>query len=249
MSFAATIQADVLSSALAPVSALVDECKLRTSEGGLGITAVDPANVGMVDVDLDASAAASWSADDHVLGINLERLLEVISLADSDEMLHLSLDAETRKLSVEAGGLEVTIAMIDPDTIRAEPDIPDLELPGTYVLEGRELSRAVTAADLVSDHIEITGVDEETLMFAADGDTDDVRLTLSEELLSARHDSGELVESLFSLSYLESMSKPMAADTEVSLLVGDEFPVKMRYSLADGSIDVTNMLAPRIQSN
>jgi hypothetical protein len=32
------------------------------------------------------------------------------------------------------------------------------------------------------------------------------------------------------------------------MLLGDELPVKLRYSLVDGDCDVVQMLAPRIQS-
>ena len=68
MTFAATVQAEQLQAALAPVSTLVDECKLRTNADGVSITAVDPANVAMVDMETDASAFASYQADGGVLG-------------------------------------------------------------------------------------------------------------------------------------------------------------------------------------
>jgi proliferating cell nuclear antigen len=254
MTLSATVQAGVLTSTLAPVDTLVNECKLRTDSDGLSISAVDPANVGMVDVELDASAAAAWTADEHVLGINLDRLLEVLSLADSEEMVRLDLDAETHKLTVESAGLEVTMALIDPDSIRQEPDLPDLELPATAVVEGRDIGRAVTAADMVSDHIKIGAGSEGWLAFEADGDTDDVELTLTEAdgLLSFVYDGDEpkmSVASLFSLEYLDNMSSAMPADCEVSVLLGDEFPAKLRYSLVDGACDVVQMLAPRIQNN
>jgi hypothetical protein len=45
------------------------------------------------------------------------------------------------------------------------------------------------------------------------------------------------------------MSSAMPADCEVSVLVGNEFPAKLRYSLVDGDCDVVQMLAPRIQNN
>ena len=249
MSFSAIVQADILSDALAPVTALVNECKMQVDSDGLQITAVDPANVGMVDMELDAAAAASWSADGDTLGLNLVRFGDVLGMADSDEMVHLDLDPETRTLGIAIGGLDYTQALIDPDSIRQEPDIPDLDLPATYVFEGRDIARAVTAADLCSDHLEIRGVHGGGLEFRAEGDTDDVTISVSgEDLLSRVFDGDETVASLFSLEYLEDMTGAMPADAEVSLLVGDEFPAKMRYSLADGGVSVTNLLAPRIQS-
>lgn len=250
MTFAATIQAGVLGDALAPVSALVSECKLRTEADGLAMTAVDPANVAMVDVELDASACAHYDADGGVLGVNLERLTDVLGMADDEDMVELRLDAETRKLEIDIGGLEYTLALIDPDSIRAEPDIPDLDLPGTYVAAGQEFGRGVTAADLVSDHVELAAQDGDALKILADGDTDDVEVTIGEdELLSGRHDGDGPTSSLFSLDYLEDMFGPVGRDDDVSVLLGDEMPVKLRYSTTGGDVSVLNMLAPRIQSD
>lgn len=249
MTFSATVRADILRDALAPVTALVNECKMHVTEGGIEISAVDPANVAMVDLDLDAGAFAHFDADGHVLGVNLERLTEIVSMADSDEFVDFDLDEERPKLHIEMGGLSFTMALIDPDSVREEPDLPDLELPGTFVFEGRELSRAVTAADLVSDHIKIVADSEEGVAFDAEGDTDDVVVTIDDDdLLSGRFDDEDTVSSLFSLDYLSDMAQPIDDDCEVSVLIGDELPSMIRYSMADGAVSVLNLLAPRISN-
>jgi len=171
-------------------------------------------------------------------------------MADSDEFVHLVLDGESRKLTIEMGGLEFTMALIDPDSIREEPDIPDLDLPATYVFEGSELDRAVTAADLVGDHVEMTGVDEDELAITAEGDTDDVEVEISgDDLLSGRHEASGEAASLFSPDYLEDMLGPIGKETECSLRLGGEMPLKLRYSFHDSDVSVLNLLAPRIQGD
>jgi len=101
-------------------------------------------------------------------------------MADTGQLIQLELDEETRKLHIQIDGLEYTLALIDPDSIRQEPDIPDLDLPAEVVLEGKDVNRSVTAADMVSDHIAL-GVDKTDEFFYAnaEGDTDDVHLELS----------------------------------------------------------------------
>ncbi|WP_256394142.1 DNA polymerase sliding clamp [Natronoarchaeum rubrum] len=248
MAFSAIIAGDTLAKALEPVSALVDECKIRLNDDGIGICAVDAANVGMVDMELDASAFESYEATGGVLGVNLERLEDVLSMAESGQVVHFELNEETRKLDIEIGGLEYTLALIDPDSIRQEPDIPDLDLSGTYVFEGDHLDRAVRAADLCSDHISVDGVADDKLVFSAQGDTDDVDVTVERDDLPSGQ-LGDECSSLFSLDYLSDMKGPIGSDTKVSLRVGDELPIKLRYSLADGGVEVVNMLAPRIQND
>jgi proliferating cell nuclear antigen len=159
----------------------------------------------------------------------------------------LTLNEETRKLDIEVAELSYTLALIDPDTVRKEPDIPDLDLPATAAFEGSEFGRAVTAADLVADHIRIRADDgAEEIVFEADGDTDDVEYALgADDLASA--DVPETVTSLFSLDYLNDMTRPMGSDIVVRLQIGSEMPVKFAYQAAE-YVSVENMLAPRIQS-
>ncbi len=245
--FKAIVRADTLQATLDSVGVLVDECKIHLDEEGLDIRAVDPANVGMVDLSLPASAFESYEADGGVIGVNLVRLQDIAGMASSDQLVHLELDEATRKLRISIDGLEYTLALIDPESIREEPDLPELDLPADIVIEGRDIDRAVTAADMVSDHIEL-GVDDEEEQFyvKAQGDTDDVHLELGPE------DLIDLVagpaSSLFSLDYLEDMNKAIPKDTEVTIELGEEFPVKLHFQIAEGEGSVTYMLAPRIQN-
>jgi proliferating cell nuclear antigen len=243
--FKAIVSASTLRDSLDAVSVLVDECKIRLNEEELSIRAVDPANVGMVDLTLEAAAFESYEADG---GVNLTRLEEVAGMANADDLIHLELDEETRKLHIEVEGLSYTLALIDPDSIRKEPDIPDLDLPAEITLEGAQLDRGITAADMVSDHIRLR-VDEtdETFHIEAEGDTDDVDLQLESEDLIAL--TAGPADSLFSLDYLKDMNKAIASDAEVRVELGEEFPVKLHYEFAEGLGTVTFMLAPRIQSD
>ena len=247
MSFEAIVPVQSLEAALDPVDALVDECKVRLNEDALSIRAVDPANVGMVDMTLDEAAFETYDADSGVIGVNLDRLLDVVGMGSSGDLVHLALDESTRKLEIEIDELSYTLALIDPDSIRKEPDIPDLDLPASVAFEGEQFARAVTATDLVSDHIRMDAdPDAEAVVFSADGDTDDVELTLgADEIVSA--DVDEAVGSLFSLDYLEDMTRPVDSDVIVSLRLGSEMPVKFRYQAAE-HVSVENLLAPRIQS-
>lgn len=248
MTVSLAVDADILSDALAPVSAIVDEAIVDAKSDGLRVRAVGAANVAMVDMSLDASACANYDADDRELGLDLDRLESVIGMADSGDVVHLELDEETNTLDIAIDGLSFSMALLDVDSIRQRPDIPDLDLPGTFVVEGRDIDRAITAADLCSDHIAIEGVDEALCRVEAEGDTDDVVVRFDgEDLLSAQFEGEESVGSLFSLEYLAEMSGPIASDTPVSLLVGQEMPLKLKYSRADGDCSVLHMLAPRIQ--
>ena len=245
--FKAIVSAETLKDALDSVSVLVDECKIRLNDEEFAIRAVDPANVGMVDLSLAAAAFESYEADGGVIGVNLGRLEDIAGMANSGDLIHLELDEETRKLHIQIDGLSYTLALIDPDSIRQEPDIPDLDLPAEIVLEGSQLNRGITAADMVSDHIALrVDPDEEAFYIEAEGDTDDVDLKLDSDALIDL--TAGAADSLFSLDYLKDMNKAIPKSTEVTAELGEEFPVKLHYEFAEGLGQVTYMLAPRIQS-
>ena len=246
--FKAIVDAETLQEALDSVSVLVDECKIHLNEDGLAIRAVDPANVGMVDMELAAEAFESYEADGGLIGVNLSRLEDIAKMANAGQLIQLELDEETRKLHIDTDGLEYTLALIDPDSIRKEPDLPDLDLPARVVLEGAHIDRAVRAADMVSDHIAL-GVDPDESVFYVDaqGDTDDVHFELAAgDLIDL--DAGQ-ARSLFSLDYLKDMNRAIPKDGEVTMLLGEEFPVEMAFEIAEGRGHVTYLLAPRIQSD
>jgi len=244
----AIIENDTISEALETVNVIVEECKIHVNEGGLQIRAVDPANVAMVDVTINAEAFESYEVDEGVLGVNLERLLDVIGMGDSESIVKFNLDEETRKLELTVDNVNYTLALIDPDSIREEPDIPDLDLAAEVVLEASQLERGIKATDMVSDHITL-GVDssEEAFYMEAEGDTDDVDLKLdSDDVIDM---SAGDAESLFSLEYLKDIKRAFPKGSTVHTNIGDDFPTKMHLTLQEGMVNVTYMLAPRIQSD
>jgi proliferating cell nuclear antigen len=251
--FEATIKADALQGLIDSVDVLVDECKIRLGENRVGIRAVDPANVGMVDVELEAEAFESYHTSPGLLGLNLERFADVVSLGDRDDLVHLDYNPQTRKLTITVDGVEYTLALIDPDSIRQEPDIPDLDLPVEVAVESSVIDQGVTASDMVSDHIAL-GTQQDgrvnQLVIEAEGDTDDVELVKGE-------DEDEVVDgtfngtahSLFSLDYLKDMNKALPNNGVVTLELGEEFPVKIHFDDEDEQMHTSYMLAPRIQSD
>lgn len=247
--FEAIAEAEILQDFVAKPNVLVEECKLHLTPDRVETTAVDPANVAMVDNSLFVTAFESYAVHgEQLVGINLSRLDDVLAMADADDLVHLVLDGESRKLHIQYSGLEYTLALINPDTVREEPDIPDLNLAGEVKVEGRQIDRAITAADMVSDHLRLS-IDEtdELFIVEAEGDTDDVHLELGEDDLEKL--TAGAADSLFSIDYWKDLNKAIDAETPVRMELGEEFPVLLHFQYADGGGQTTFMLAPRIQSN
>lgn len=245
----AIAEAKTLRTFISTLTPLVSECKLHMSSEGWQVSAVDPANVAMIDrCDLAPRAFEAFDAPGAVtVGINLERFEEYLDPADADQLVDVNVNMERRHLELTYGTTETSMALIDPEAIRAEPDSPPLDLPNEVVLEGSDLDHAVTVADIMGDHLSIVGEpDERHVAFTSQGDKDDVAVTYGdEEVIDASID--EECESLFSLDYMIDLVDPIPDDAEVTVRFTEEMPVKMDWQNLGGDLDVQQTLAPRIQ--
>ena len=251
--FAAVVAGETLQTTVAQLQALVDECHVQLRAEGIRLPATDPAAVASVDVHLDAAAFESYSATEGTLGVDLTRFAEIVGMADREQLVHLELDEETRKLHVAIDELEYTLALIDPDSIRSPPDLsdPGFEFEGHATLETGDLTRVVKAAAMVSDHVAL-GIDPtheagDAFYAEATGDTDDVDVTLpADDLVDI--DPGD-AHSLYSIDYLADIDRAVPTDADVTLSLGTEVPLGVDYEFADGRGSVEYLLGPRIARN
>lgn len=241
------------------VHAVADEARLHVDPDGIRTMAVDPANVAMVDCQLSGTAFESFTVDAELtIGVNLGRLDDILGLADSDELVRIASDPDDKKLHIDVGSIEYTLATIEPDSIREEPDIPELDLPAHPVLTGAQLDRAVTAGDIVYAQSSHGGssetialgfdLDEEIAYASAQGDTDDVRIEWDREEMGDGARADDHAHTLVSLDYMGDVVGVLD-DGEVSVDVGEEFPVHFEQAFADGNGEVEFLIAPRMATD
>jgi proliferating cell nuclear antigen len=248
--FEAAIEANDLQQLLDIVMAVVEECRVHLGKDALYIRAVDPANVAMTDIAVSPDAFETYESSGGTIGLNLKRLNEVLGLASKGDLIQFTLDPQTNKLAITIDAIDVTLALIDPQTIRHEPELPELDLPATVVIEGREIDRAVKAADMVADHLRV-GVDPTTGCFhtEASGDTDDVRLEIDRaDCETFETSTTETVESVYSLDYLKELRKPLLDDAPIRIELDTEFPLDLTFDAVEETIDGRFLLAPRLES-
>lgn len=243
----AKISASKLQDILTPISVLVDECKIDLSPGRLEIRAVDPANVCMVDVRMSRDGFEEYEAENSVIGVDLDRFQDIIKMGSSDAEVRLEGDKETQNLNIEVENVSYSLSLLDPDSIRDGPDIPDIDLESSIKIEGSHIAQGIKAAAMVSDHVELSfNSATPSFLIRAEGDTDDVEVEHGEsrsEELSTQADTS----SLYSLEYLDKISKAVGNNQVVNLEMQSDKPVRIEFEISDGEGEVLYMLAPRIQ--
>lgn len=233
------------------LGALVDEAVLEFEDDQLVSEVVDPANVGFGGIKIDENAFDSYSASGEKIGINLARLRNIISLADSGgDVIHIDLDNQRKVLEITVNNIDYTLALIDPDSIRPAQK-PGLTLDAEFELEQSALDRGLTAANMVSDTITFKLTDDGDFIIEASGDTDDVEFGPEE-------DDGEIeypddfdssgIESVYSLDYLTDINKAIPTGATIDVGFDDEMPLQIEFQ-PSADLEASYILAPRIQQN
>ncbi len=244
--FEAKLKADVLKEMVDVVSTLVDEAKLNVGKDSITVKAVDPAHVAMVDLALDRGAFESYKADETELGLDMDKMKEILRLAKAGEIIALTHDEDKNRLVVNVGNTTRRMSLVDTAGM-SDPKVPSLNLPAKLVVRTDELRQAIRASESVSDHIALKA-SPEGFEVVSEGDTDTVSHMVPKDLLEELQ-AKDAVRSLFPLDYFSNMVKAIGTANTVVLYLGTDYPVKMEFKIAGGKGEVKYLLAPRIESD
>ncbi len=244
--FKAKVKPEVLKEVIEIIATLVDEAKFSVGKTGLVIKAVDPAHVAMVELNISKGGFEEYKADDNELGVDIDKVKEVLKLAKPGDEITMEHDEEKSQMVFKVGNITRRMSLVDTTGI-SDPKVPNLTLPVIVSVRTQELRQGIRASESVSDHIALTATPDGFEM-ASEGDTDSVDLKLPKDLLESL-ECKEEVRSLFPLDYFSNMIKAISTGTAVTMRMGNDYPVKIEFSIADGKGEVTYLLAPRIESD
>src|SRR3970040_237710 len=142
--FDAKVKTSVLREVVDVISTLVDEAKFNFGKEALVVKAVDPAHVAMVDLTLDRQAFEAYKADDAELGLDLDKMKEVLKLARAGDVLSVTQEEDKNRLVVHVGNITRRMSLVDTAGM-SDPKVPNLNLPAKGKVrtdEPRQGSRA-----------------------------------------------------------------------------------------------------------
>jgi proliferating cell nuclear antigen len=243
--FNAKVKSEVLKGIIDVASPLVNEVKFNITPKGISLRAVDPAHVAMVDLEIKSDAFDEYKATNMELGIDMDKFASIMRLSTSNDIVNLEYDEETNRLIIKIGNLVRKMGLIDT-TGMPDPKMPNLNLPAKVVLKASELTQGVRASETVSDHLSLT-VNKDDFELFAEGDTDTVNLKLHKDLLLELVTNSKC-KSLFSIDYFSNMIKPVRGDDPITIMIGNDNPIRVEFNIAENKGHVTYLLAPRIES-
>lgn len=264
-------------------SYLVDELKLHVTEDGIWSRHVDPANVGMnyLHVYPEAFERYELDGDEFTAGVFIGSLYDAVKPSRKPHKDPVEIRINERRTLVSIakeypmGTIEWTdrLLNIDPDSVREEPDLPDLGelLMWSGRVQTLPFKDSIDHLDGFGDHLRLAESDGRMVAdtesrsrksVSGDDGEDDKEKDVSKasavnfgeiaEPLGDHAEDGAL--SLFSIDYLTDTADALL-DGDIDWLEvewGEECPLSIEFeqtnedgdTLAEGAF----MLAPRIQS-
>jgi proliferating cell nuclear antigen len=243
--FKARIKMEVLRELVEVISTLVSEVKLGVTKEGIEVKAVDPSHVAMLVLRLNQGGFEEFSGEPAEIGVDVEKFKEVLRLSKPGDIMDLQYDGKNR-LVIGVGKVTRHMSIVDPAGI-TDPKVPNVTPPGLAVVKMEELRQGIRGSESISDHVTIT-LEPEAFLLHSEGETDRVDMRIPKEGLS-KLDVKETVKSMYPLDFFSSMVKSITSADEVTLHVGNEYPLKLEFPLAGGRGDGRFLLAPRVEED
>ena len=240
-------EAPALKDAIEAVVNLVEEGVFEVGENGLSLKAMDPSQISMVSFSMPKTMFSEYAVGDHKrIGVDIGKLARVLARGNSGESVEL--EVEEGRLSITFKGKkrkrEFKIPLLDlGEGLEREPKI---EYKNKVVIRADALREVLKDAKLISTHISFV-LEGKTLKVEIKGDDGEIK----EEFEKEGDELKELVvegeaRATYPLSYMEDIIKGSKSDTDISLHIESDRPLKVEYSVVGA--DAKYYLAPRIES-
>lgn len=244
--FKARLKMEVLRDLVEVVSTLVSEAKISISKDGLGVRAVDPSHVAMLVLDLNGTAFEEFTGEPTVIGVDMEKLKEVLRLSKPGDLLDLQYDGGKNRLVAKVGKVTRHMSVVDPSGL-TDPKVPNVTPPANAVVRVEDLRQGIRGSESISDHVTLS-LDPTGFSLQSEGETDRVDLHIPKESL-AKLEVKEAVKSMYPLDFFSSMVKSMTGTEVATLHLGNEYPLKIEFALPGGKGEGRFLLAPRVEED
>lgn len=227
----------LLSDPVAIISELVTEVRIKISKTGLGIIAVDPANVALISLKVPHSAFTHFESEEENLCVNLEDFKQILKRAELGSTLIMQKEDNRLKLSIEnTVKRHFYLSLINLES--EEKKIPELEFDSSIELASEMLKHAIEDAAVVSDAC--TFDLGKTFIIEAKGALNATKTEFSSDEAKFKGEA----KSKYSLEYLQKFIKAGKFSDKANIQFKKDFPLRLDFR---GNVEMTFILAPRVE--
>ncbi len=225
------------------ISGLVSEVRLELSDSGLSITAIDPANVALVNFHMPKESFLDFEVEKETLGINLDDLRKILRRASSSSSIVFERVENFLEISVQdkiKKDFKLSLIEVDSEKIDFSDKVSKMEFVTEVKLDSKDLSDSIEDCLVVADACSFSVSDKKFVIEAKN-----LNSVRSEFSLDEADISGEDTKSRYSLEYLTKFMKGSKLSERAILNFSDEHPLKISFVNSKGTLRF--ILAPRVE--
>jgi len=234
----------LLSRVIEIISELVTEVRIKVTEFGMSITAIDPANVALVGFRLPRNSFSQFETGNEVLGVNLDDLKRILKRCGIGSSLIL--EKRENLLSIQIldrikRNFTLNLIEIESEDIDFNSKIERMEFVSNVELNSIDLTSSIEDCIVVSDACSFI-IDYGKFIIEAKG----LNSARSEFSGDEAKIEAENCKSKYSLEYLQKFIKGAKFCDKATLSFADDHPLKTEFKTEQ--MTLTFILAPRVET-
>jgi proliferating cell nuclear antigen len=236
----------ILSDAIAIISELVNEVRIKITKQGLSIIAIDPANVALVILKLPATAFSQLKLEANEpeeLGINLSDLKAVLRRCNIGSSLVMQREDNLLKLNIQDKVTRIfSLALIDIESEEKQP--PKLEFSSKIEIDATTLAEVIQDAAVVADACSfISNKKEGIFVIEAKGSLHSARAEFTSDEAKLQIQDAK---AKYSLEYLQKFMKSAKLADKAILQFSTDYPMQIDFKTT--ALELGFVLAPRVET-
>ena len=230
----------LVSKAIELISELVTEVRIKVSEFGLGITAIDPANVAMVGFKIPRSSFSNFESDKEILGVNLDSLKQILKRCSASSSLILEKKENFLNIQIQdriKRNFNLSLIEIESE----DKEMPTLEYSSKVEIDSVDFIASVEDCAVVADACSFIVQDGKFIIEAKGLNSARAEFSGDEARIEA-----ENCKSKYSIEYLSKFIKGAKLSNKTTLRFAEDHPLRM--DVRTDSLELSFLLAPRVET-
>ena len=237
----------IFSNTIAIISDFITEATFSINKEGVKLTAMDPANISMVILNILPSAFTSYQVSQpSEITINLDGLKNALRRVKPTEPI--SLTSEQNKLIITVFSKSIKkfqIPLLEREG--KEKQAPNLEFNASVEIDAKEFRDFVDDASVVGDALNFNAdMDKLTLAAGESGSKVNIELSKGSDAL-IKLEVKEAVHAIYSVEYLKKIARAVSLSDTTQFQFGTDYPLKIDFKSLN-KLQMSFILAPRIEN-
>jgi proliferating cell nuclear antigen len=224
------------------ILAIAPECRMWLNEDGIEVRTTDTGNIAMVNAKIPTSAFYGYEKSSDPIGLDLKKLKTACAFMMNGELMFTW--GKKGKIHITDGGrYDYEYLPLDPNTIRKDPNPPEMFLPSSIIIDGKEFQESIAAMSKIGDKIKLC-LEDKIFTMKTPGDTDSLTGEIPCEVVAPVK---KRASSTFSLDYLQDVGKVLGKAEGVTVSFATDHPIKIACTV--DQIALEYLIAPRIEDD